>query len=253
MQGWSGGRRRVTVKRVLADLPAALLDLALPRTCAGCRSPGVGLCPPCADALRAAPRRTRPSPCPPGLPPLAAAADYDGPVRGVLLAHKEHGRLLLVRPLGRALAGAVALLDPPPGTVLVPVPSAPAAVRARGHDHARRLAREAARRGGLTSRPMLAVSRAVVDQSGLDASARAANVRGALTARSRLDGLVVVLVDDIVTTGATLVEATRALRAAGARVHGAAVVAATLRRSGRPADSSTSVSPPHCPDVGTAA
>lgn len=187
------------------------------------------------------------------MPPLAAAAAYDGPARALLLAHKEHGRLLLVRPLGRALAGAVVLLEPPPGTVLVPVPSSPAAIRARGHDHARRLARAAARSSGLRSDHLLVPRRAVADQSGLDARGRAANLRGALTVRRRLDGLVVVIVDDIVTTGATLVEGARALQEGGAQVHGAAVVAATLRRSGRSSDSSESLWPTRCPDTGSAA
>jgi predicted amidophosphoribosyltransferase len=237
----------------LADLPAALLDLVLPRSCAGCDQPGLGLCLACAGALSGAPRRTRPQPCPPGLPPLSAAADYAGPVRAVLLAHKEHGRLLLVRPLGAALAGAVALLAPPAGAVLVPVPSSAAAVRARGHDHARRLAREAARRSGLRARPLLVPRRAVADQAGLDARGRAANLAGALGARERLDGMVVVLVDDVVTTGATLVEAARALRSADAQVHGAAVVAATLRRSGQPRPPEQVVSPRCCPGPGTRA
>ena len=61
---------------------------------------------------------------------------------------------------------------------------------------------------------------------------RAANLAGALQARGPLHGLPVVLVDDVVTTGATLTEASRALGAAGARVCGAAVVAATQRRAG---------------------
>jgi predicted amidophosphoribosyltransferase len=244
---WRCGRGTADPSRVLVDLPAALLDLVLPRDCAGCRAPGVGLCRACAAALHAGPRRTRPTPCPPGLPPLTAAAAYDGPVRALLLAHKEHGRLLLVRPLGAALAGAVALLAPPPGAVLVPVPSSPAAVRARGHDHARRLAREAARRSGLRARPVLVPQRAVADQAGLDAAGRAANLAGALVVRHRLEGVDVVLVDDVVTTGATLAEAARALRAAGARVHGAAVVAATLRRSGRPAGRSSPDRATPCP------
>lgn len=230
-----------------------LLDLVLPRSCAGCRSPGTGLCAGCRAALAAPARRTRPRPCPPGLPPLTAAAAYEEPVRGVLLAHKEHGRLLLVRPLGAALAGAVALLAPPPTALLVPVPSSPAAVRARGHDHARRLAREAARRSGLQARPLLVPRRAVADQAGLDARRRAANLAGALAARGRLDGLVAVVVDDVVTTGATLVEAARALRAAGAHVHGAAVVAATVRRSAQPGQTEAPDPVTRCPGAVTRA
>lgn len=249
----AGAAARPQPDGVLPDLPAALLDLVLPRSCAGCDLAGVGLCPGCRAALAQPPRWTRPRPCPPGLPPLTTAADYAGPVRAVLLAHKEHGRLLLVRPLGAALAGAVALLAPPPLAVLVPVPSAPAAVRARGHDHARRLAREAARRSGLRARPLLVPQRAVADQAGLDAPSRVANLAGALGARGRLDGLVVVIVDDVVTTGATLVEAARALRAAGAHVHGAAVVAATLRRSAQPGRTEAPDAVTRCPGVVTRA
>lgn len=209
-----------------------LLDLVLPQECPGCGGSGRGLCAHCLAGF-GAPRRHRPDPCPPGLPDLAVATAYDGAARAVLLAHKEHGRLALARPLGAALAAAVTLLDLPPRIVLVPVPSSPASVRARGHDHARRLATAAARRlPGGCARPVLTGARQVTDQAGLDAAGRAANLSGALRARRRLDGLVVVVVDDVVTTGATLAEAARALRAAGADVRGAAAVAATARRAG---------------------
>lgn len=214
---------------------ADLLDLVLPRDCAGCRAPGLTLCRACAAAL-GSPRRHRPDPCPAGLPPLVAAAAYDGAVRAALLAHKERGRLGLAGPLGAALARAVRGLDPPPGAVLVPVPSSPAAVRERGQDHARRLAAAAARRlPSAQARALLRPARRVADQSGLSTAQRAANLSGALRATRRLDGLAVVVVDDVVTTGATLVEATRALEEAGAHVVGAAVVGATLRRRSRSA------------------
>ena len=220
----------------------ALLDLVLPQSCAGCGRAASRWCPACASALRDAVRRplgrTAPDPVPPGFPRAAAAAAYDGAVRGALLAHKERGRLALVRPLGAALAAAVAALDPPAGVVLVPVPSDPRAVRARGHDHARRLARRAAavlRAAGVDARagPLLVHARRVADQAGLDTAGRTANLQGALQARRPLAGLVVVVVDDVVTSGATLAEAARAVTAAGARVHGAATVAATVRW-GRP-------------------
>lgn len=213
---------------------ADLLDLVLPRSCAGCGVSGRSLCADCEAILRR-PRRHRPEPCPPGLPPLVAAASYDGVVRAALLAHKERGRLGLVRPLGSALAAAVAQLGVPPGIVLVPVPSAPAAVRARGHDHARRLAATAARSlPGTRARPLLVAARAVADQSGLDSAGRAANLSGALRARRPVPGLAIVVVDDVVTTGATLAEAARALRAAGADVVGCAVVAGTRRLNRHP-------------------
>lgn len=216
--------------RVLADL----LDLVLPRSCAGCGAPGRTLCAAC-RLLLASPRAHTPTPAPPGLPRLVAASSYDGPVREVLLAHKERGRLGLARPLGAALAASLLLLDLPPRVVLVPVPSSRAAVRQRGHDHARRLASAAARRApGAGVSTLLVPARRVADQAGLDAGARAANLSGALRARRALAGLPVVVVDDVVTTGATLTEAARALRAVGADVVGAAVVAATTRRAPHP-------------------
>lgn len=218
----------------------ALIDLVLPQPCAGCGAP-TAWCRSCRDELAAAALRplglTRPEPAPPGFPRASAAAAYDGAVRGALIAHKERGRLGLVVPLGRALAAAVACLDPPAGVLLLPVPSSRAVVRARGHDHARRLARSAARALTEAGRParaagLLAPARLVGDQAGLDSRARAANLAGAFRVTGEeVGGKHVVVVDDVVTSGASIAEATRALTAAGARVHGAATVAATLRRS----------------------
>ncbi|MEU7370192.1 phosphoribosyltransferase family protein [Streptomyces hygroscopicus] len=119
--------------------------------------------------------------------------------------------------------------------LLVPVPSARRAVGARGHDPARRIALAAAgvlRGGGCPAKvpAVLRQRRRVTDQSGLDARQRLANVTGALGAVPGSGRLLVagpvVLVDDVMTTGASLAEAARAVRAAGGLVIGAAVVAA---------------------------
>lgn len=224
---------------------AALLDLVLPRSCCGCDVPGRSVCQDCLALLTgAAAAPTRPDPCPAGLPALTAATAYDGAVRRLLVAHKDRGQLALARPLGHALAAAVLLhrsveggLDGP--LLLCPVPSAPAAVRARGHDHALRLAAAAAdslSAGGQPARVerLLRPARRVADQSGLTSAGRAANLRGALRAVVGRPGPVVI-VDDIVTTGATLAEAARALRSGGRDVVGAAVVASTRRRGPSPA------------------
>jgi len=172
------------------------------------------------------------------MPEVVAFSPYGGVVKRLLLQHKEHGRLALTPELGAALAAAVRVLGEGP-VLLCPVPSAPSAVRARGHDHAWRLAATAARvlrSGGrpATAARLLVPARRTLDQAGLSTAQRAANLRGALAARAPRGGAgCVVLVDDVVTTGATLVEAARALRAAGHEVRGAAVVAATQRyRSG---------------------
>ncbi|AWZ07763.1 ComF family protein [Streptomyces sp. ICC4] len=124
-------------------------------------------------------------------------------------------------------------------------PSARHRVRARGHDPARRIALAASarlRRAGVPARvaPVLRLRRAVADQAGLGAPERRENLAGAMEAgpdavRVTAGAARIVLVDDLVTTGATLAEAARALRAAGAGpVCGAAVVAATAGSFGRP-------------------
>ncbi|MFF1308816.1 ComF family protein [Streptomyces sp. NPDC058307] len=110
--------------------------------------------------------------------------------------------------------------------LLVPVPSARRAVRARGHDPARRIALAAAgelRRAGMPTRvvAVLRQRRGVADQSGLNSRQRLDNLAGALTVvpgggRLLAEGLVV-LVDDLMTTGASLAEAARAVREARAR------------------------------------
>jgi predicted amidophosphoribosyltransferase len=231
----------------------AALDLVLPQPCAGCGAPGSLLCPACEPRLAAAARLSLPSPVPPGLPPPWAIAPYAGPVRQLIVAHKERGLTGLARPLGAALAhaafAAADSADVGPPTFLVPVPSSRASVRRRGRDPTLMIAREAAKAaarrakdaGGETAtrRQVSCVQalqhrRRVADQAGLTATARSANLTGALQARLDLRGVRVIVVDDVVTTGATLTEAARALRAAGAEVPAAAVIAATERHTGGP-------------------
>ncbi|MFF4542634.1 ComF family protein [Streptomyces sp. NPDC001435] len=126
--------------------------------------------------------------------------------------------------------------------LLVPVPSARWAVRARGHDPVRRIALAAAgelRRGGTPARvaAVLRQRRAVADQSGLNSRQRLRNLAGALEvaaggARPLLGGRVV-LVDDLMTTGASLTEAARAVREAVDRNGGTTAVYARATREGR--------------------
>ncbi len=163
-------------------------------------------------------------------------ASYDGPVRQLIVAHKERGLSGLSRPLGAALARAVLAAtahSPPP--FLVPVPSSRASVRRRGEDPTLRITRAAAEElnhRGERVRLLRALrhTRRVADQAGLTATARATNLERALSSRYDLKGATVIVVDDVLTTGATLTEATRALQTAGAEVTATAVIAATPRR-----------------------
>ena len=249
----------------MLGLWAELTDLLLPAGCAGCGVVRVplryGVCIRCARALEAlSPHPVRPTPAPAGLPPCVALGTYRGALREALLAYKERGRHGLARPLGRLLAevvvaaltetaapGVVATARVPPGAarrpvLLVPVPATARAARARHGDHLRRLARYAAgglRRAGWSvavSQPLYALPRA--DSTTLDSTGRATAALAAFRLRpGRLPALrraaergVVVVLDDIVTTGATLAAVTGLLTGAGVRVHAAAVLAATARR-----------------------
>jgi predicted amidophosphoribosyltransferase len=222
----------------------AVLDLLLGSRCAACGAPGRALCRSCEARL---PRRAEscwPSPTPPGLAPPTATGAYDGPVKALVNAHKEDRRLALAAPLGGLLALAVLGHEAPPPLLLVPVPSRAAVVRRRGHDPLLRVTRHAASRlraSGVEARVWtpLRTRRPVEDQTGLDASGRAENLRGSMRCRAervRLPGAggasapTVIVVDDVITTGATLCEAQRALEHAGVAVAGLAAVAATRRR-----------------------
>jgi predicted amidophosphoribosyltransferase len=228
-----------------AALLAELADLVLPRTCAGCGRPGTALCPACGRLLTrphlAAPRRF-----PPGFPPTVAAGAYAGPVRDAVIAFKERGRAELARPLGAALAlavaGVLAGLTParPEPVLLVPLPSSAAALRSRGRDHVRELAGRAVaelRTAGLPVAEARLLGRRgrVRDSTGLSAGERRANLSGTFVSRRGGPAArgVVVLLDDVVTTGATLTEAAAVL-AAGRRPDDVPVLAAVVAATPRP-------------------
>jgi predicted amidophosphoribosyltransferase len=222
----------------------ALTDLALGGTCAGCGRSGRLVCARCSDLLRVTASVRWPVPVPAGLPSPFAVGAYDGELRSLVIAHKEQARYALARPLGAAVAQAVLASGIGEGRVwLVPVPSRRSAVRSRGHDPILRMSRAAAvhlRRRGVAAGvlPVLTIARDVHDQAALDARQRAANLSGAYDVRGRhragLRGQACIVVDDVITTGATAAEATRALGVVGAQVVSVAVVAATRRRSEPP-------------------
>jgi len=230
------------VSSIVGAVPVrdAFADLVLGGRCAGCDRPGVTLCGGCRELLSSVtPFRAWPDPRPHGLPPPTAAAPYADQVRKLIIAHKEEARYALARPLGQVLATAVlAALGNHRGVWICPVPSAPSAVRQRGHDPLARITKAAVRvlrRSGVDARPApaLSVVRRPDDQAGLSAERRTANLAGAFGLRSRwaetLTDQPVLLVDDVITTGSTLSEACRALETGGIPVLGCAVLAATRR------------------------
>ena len=233
----------MTARSRLRDAAA---DLLLGSACVACERPGRLLCLGCRQALDPRPAPVWPTPTPAGLAEPWATSEYAGAVRAMILGHKERGLWSLRRPLGALLAASVlAATDGLVGPlVLVPVPSRPSVVRARGLDVTSGLVDAAVARLGAAGRPasrhrLLAVAGDVGDQAGLDAGQRWANLEESMRCRGdvlrrlarRLPAAHVVVCDDVLTTGATAREAQRALEAVGLGVRAIATVAATRRRT----------------------
>lgn len=179
----------------------------LPRFGAACRvcaQPLGGGADLCGRCLRRPPPVTR----------TAAAFAYTTPLDRLILDLKFHRRLHLAPLLGALMAEHLAAQERP--QVLLPVPLHPARLRERGYNQALELARPLSRRLGLPIDLALCRRvRATAQQATLTARERRRNLRGAFAVTRRPEYAHVVLVDDVVTTGATVFELARMLRAAG--------------------------------------
>lgn len=201
----------VWVVEALAEAGA----FVFPVDCVGCGRPDVLLCPACASRLTPEPRVRR----------LRCGIDvhsglgFDGIPARVIREFKR-GRTSLATALVPALR--VTLTAVGGGVAVVPIPSSRAALRRRGFCPVELLCR----RGRIPFSRVLAPSRAVADQRGLGRAARLHNPTNSMRARGRLPERVVV-VDDVLTTGATMTEAVRALRVAGVEVAAAVTLADT--------------------------
>jgi predicted amidophosphoribosyltransferase len=205
----------------------ALLDawaVVMPVECAGCASPDRALCAECRIRLTPEPTWHR---LPDGTP-VVSALDYEGAVRQVILALKEKGRTDVASALAAPLRSAIdaaAQLTGGPSPEFALVPTSRSSFRRRGYDPVALLVRKA----GFTHQAVLRHARRTAQQKTLDVESRSVNLAGSLRATRPLGGRCFLLVDDVMTTGATLVEAGRAIREAGGEVMGGVTVAHTAR------------------------
>jgi predicted amidophosphoribosyltransferase len=204
--------------------------MLLPTTCPVCGAGGPAPCAGCAGDIRPAPAL----PPPAGVDTCAALLAYAGAGRELVARLKYRNARASVRFLARGMAAvAGGEVD-----VVTWAPTTPARLRARGFDQARLLARAVARERGVACRRLLRREPGPA-QTGRDAVAR--HDGPAFAATGRLAGRRVLLVDDVVTTGATVGAAARALKTAGAgEVH--VVAAARTPPTRRGIDSGMPVS-----------
>lgn len=155
--------------------------------------------------------------------PMMAAHSYRPILNHLIPAWKDDGALHLEKILADCLVSAFEASELGKNSLVVPVPSTSAAVRRRGYDHGRALAARVAARWSTRWSPLLRRTTRVGSQRALGATERDSNAAHTMTARRSQER--VVLIDDVVTTGATLKEAIRALRAVGVEVMAVATVA----------------------------
>ena len=205
-------------------------DIVFPRRCAGCRAGPWPFCDGCRAELVAleppwCARCGRPTVMPavgcrdcPDQPVTSARAAFrfEGPARSAIHRLKYAGW----QDVGSALARAMATVGSAPGSreaqVVTWVPLARARLAARGYDQARVLARGLGRELDMPTQRLLRRTVSTGPQARRSAAERRAALRGAFAATGQSPS-VVVLVDDVLTTGATAASCTRALMGAGAR------------------------------------
>ena len=214
-----------TIGGAVRAVAAKALDAALPAACVGCGREGPPICRACLPALDA--RRASPAGVPIGLPgelpepllQLEWCASFRGVTRDALHAIKYSGEQRLADPLGAAIARRWRAVGVG-ADLVVNVPVHADRERQRGYDQAGLIARKAARDLGLPFVPALRRARATIAQFDLDRRDRARNVKGAFVVDPRhaaaLRDRWVLLIDDVVTTGATLAACATALLGAGA-------------------------------------
>jgi ComF family protein len=214
---------------LLQSLSDGVLGLLFPDRCAGCGEPGSLFCEQCRGTLRPYPRQDLPLRCPqqpPLLDTITIGYLFEGVLRDAIHALKYERVRRIAEPLGELLVEQIRH-RPLHADALVPVPLHPRRMAERGFNQSELLAAPLARASGI---PLLgrglARQRETAHQVGLDARARLDNVREAFVWQQPMPAPArVVLIDDVLTTGATLIACAQALRRAGAREVWALVLA----------------------------
>ncbi len=209
-----------------------LLDLIYPKRCPGCHLPSISICDLCKSFWQKPPIRIKLSQ---SNISVISVADYRKEVRSVLLAYKENGEREAGKVLTEALIKARLGFSNYSFCTFVPIPSNPKSVRRRGRDFMLDLCNKVANQSGDEVISILEVNRDVRDQTKLDEKQRSQNLVGAFDCTSKYLGLAapVILVDDLLTTGASMREAQRALRQRGVIPIGAITAAHTALFWGR--------------------
>lgn len=202
------------------------LDMMLPRGCAGCDCPDAVLCERCGDLFR----RYQRFPCEESAAGFwYACGRYEGCVRQAILSWKDHGDEQCDAPFADAITRMIArfdLLQGRNGVAIVPAPSSNHSLHERGRAHMEALSRQVAVRirsnGGnaYASNALQVRDTRIKSVQTANARQRASRVAGRIAVRDGVDlsGVPVLLIDDIVTTGATMRQCLAALRHAGAEV-----------------------------------
>ena len=214
-----------------------ILSLVIPVTCLHCGLTGEIICGRCRGKFTTSPLlkpqlislgREQPS--------IASLLPYSESVSRIIIGAKDDGNRELESIVIEALLAARSLF--PKNLLLIPIPSTSRAQRKRGRDFTFDIARALAKETGDQIMTALHYTRSVAPQKTLNAQERLANMRGALGSREfrsidsgRKVGRAALLVDDVLTTGATLHEGMRAMRAVGRPCLGAITAAFSLNWS----------------------